>query len=296
MKSIRIFAASITIIAACSTHSSAQSFSCAKDGSVSVGNASADPVKIRRLGAGDDPCISPDGTQIAFTQSDADGNRFIAVMDSKTGKSRRVDGIPGKNSYLPIWSPDGKSLYFNHFHGDNWVLAKVSPKGGDFQAFTGLKRQPASYGWMPDGSALVCHDLNAFYLMKIKADGSPGAITDLPASLNALDMSSGCRISVTKDGKSALVDATVGEDMTENDPGPPSAIFLIALDSGKVTRLTPKGIDASYPAWLPDGSHFLFSSADKNGNPVIKKSSTQPGATPEILVKNAGIPTVAAGE
>jgi Tol biopolymer transport system component len=44
--------------------------------------------KARKLTKGDDPCISPDGTKVAFTMSPRQGTdvvRYIAVSDLATG-------------------------------------------------------------------------------------------------------------------------------------------------------------------------------------------------------------------
>jgi serine/threonine protein kinase len=81
---------------------------------------------------------SPDGQEIAYTRfgafswladvpkaRDAEfgpGNRFIEIMDVKTGNTRQVTRF----GLHPIWSPDGKSIAFTDHRGpmnaDVWVL------------------------------------------------------------------------------------------------------------------------------------------------------------------------------
>jgi Tol biopolymer transport system component len=41
-------------------------------------------------------------------------------------------------------------------------------------------------------------------------------------------------------------------------PGDPSAIFVVRRDGSQLTRLTPPGREAQYPAWSPDGRKIAF--------------------------------------
>ena len=271
----------------------AQAFSFQSDKQIAVADLSDAKIQPRKLAEGSDPCISPDAKSVAFTRYDKDGNRFIAIADAATGKWNLVKGIPGKNSYLPIWTPDGRTLYFNYFHGDNWAVARVDPAGGGFQILKNLPKQPGSYGWFPDGKSLLCNNLDEFFVLTF--NGGDVTLREIPKSAELTGLSIPCRIDVSPDGKRALFDMMVPEDSGPKDDGPPSAVFVLDIASGRITRVTPKGVNASNASWLPDGKEFLFASFDaKTSRPSICRSpAVGPAAKPSAVIRNAGEPRVA---
>src|SRR5580700_9771685 len=56
---------------------------------------------------GDNPCISPDGTKLAYTVLSKNGDRTIGVIDLAT-KQKMLLNTGSNNCYGPVWSPDGK--------------------------------------------------------------------------------------------------------------------------------------------------------------------------------------------
>lgn len=56
--------------------------------------------------------MHPDGISLAYALFDADGSRYIVVLDTKTGDERRFTD-PGVDDRNPIWSPDGKLMAYN---------------------------------------------------------------------------------------------------------------------------------------------------------------------------------------
>jgi len=252
----------------------------------------ADPQSpVRKLVEGTDPAISPDGKEVAFTKSDPEGNRRIAIVDVATAKVRLVAGIPGQNEFMPAWSVDGKRLSFHHFAESDWELAQVDPAEGTFQIL--LKegdRSAGAYGVFPNGNGWLCHDLDSFFLLK------PGGIREVPNSTDVRGLSMPSRIDVAPDCKRALFEASVEEDMGPDDEGPPTAIFLIDLATGERTRITPKGLNALYPSWLPGTEEFLFAGFDvKAMEDTIYRMKAAPGETPVLVRKNASWPSVAKG-
>lgn len=87
-----------------------------------------------------------------------------------------------------------------------------------------------------------------------------------------------------------MVEADTGPD----DEGPPSGVFLLQMASGEMKRITPKGFNASSPAWLPDGKEFLFSAFDvKTSKSSLYRAPADGSAAPALLLKGADCPTVA---
>ena len=57
----------------------------------------------------DDPSLSPDGSQIAFTRRDSPNNKAVWVADANGANARRVSEFARKVSE-PRWSPDGATV------------------------------------------------------------------------------------------------------------------------------------------------------------------------------------------
>ena len=185
------------------------------------------------------PCISPDGTRMAFS-SKAEGEYDLFVMEVATGEKVRLAN-PG-TPYGCSWSPDGTKLAFHH-----------PPPGG---------RRPAIYVMNADGSGLTRLTQN-----DERDDSYPTWSPDGRIVFQA-------RVGW---GKTANLDVfVVGVDGTDeinatNSPGDeemPSwspdgnriafergdLIYILDLSSGSVLPLT-EGRD---PTWSPDGRLLAF--------------------------------------
>lgn len=238
---------------------------------------------------GGDPCVSPDGKWIAYTEMDSEGARFIAVGEVATGKKRRVTGIPGDNSYRPQWSPDGKTLTFDHFLTDDWLVGQVNVEGGGFRILK-LPIKVSSHTWSPDGKHLLCQDMEKLFWVDVQ-DWSKPVVKEIPQPEKVEGLNSSTKLAVSPDGKSALVAMEVPPGPEQEYP--PTAIFLVDLETGKFTRLSAKGVDGADPSWLPDGKAYLFSFFGEV--PEIHMAEAKPGAASKRLLEHATQPSVAAG-
>lgn len=276
-------------------HASAQVVAVQAGEQIAVADLAQDAPKLRPLVEGFDPCVSPDGKLVAYTQSDAEGNRRIAVCDVATGRSNLVAGIEGENEYDPVWSSDGRQILFNHFDESDWSLASVDASGGGFRIVIDKDtRRSGACANFPGTSKWLCHDLDGFYFAEIGATGA-AKLEDLPGAGRIEGLSLPGSISLSPDGKNALFARSVEEETGPDDEGPPSAVFMLEIASGKVTRITPKGLHADGPSWLPGGREFLFGSYDpKTAEESVHRMSIEPGARPSLLFKQARNPSVAA--
>lgn len=112
------------------------------------------------------PKWSPDGTQIAYVDTEASPSQtseiFIVDVDDSNNTQRTFDAAVG-----PIaWSPDGSLLAFGAWNGTEYQLHTLDPFGSDDPAPLGPAQPGAisNLDWSPDGEALV-----------FSVDSDPGA-------------------------------------------------------------------------------------------------------------------------
>jgi dipeptidyl aminopeptidase/acylaminoacyl peptidase len=99
----------------------------------------------------DDPVVSPDGTEVAYTFTPrADLNRSeIRVASLQTGAARALTGTPRMQDHGAAWSPDGTALAYTSERSGFWEIHV-----GDRQ----LTRADADHrdlAWHPDGTRLL---------------------------------------------------------------------------------------------------------------------------------------------
>jgi dipeptidyl aminopeptidase/acylaminoacyl peptidase len=219
------------------------------------------PVK---LAEGSNPEISPDGRFVAFTAlSGKDGGgRRITVAETASKKATILEKVPGENSYGPRWSPDGKSLLFNHWdeQSADWVFGTAALADGSFRVLAPEQKGIYSPFWSADGASVYGQDLDTLY----RIDVASGAVVERRplASVTGSEamVSSALRFAVSADGSMWLFDAEVEDTGKLMKHGEPlnSAVFLHTPADGKTRRLTPETICAMHPSWLPGEKEFLF--------------------------------------
>lgn len=105
------------------------------------------------------PTLSPDGSQVAYEGSDADGEGgVIKVQTSGNAPARNlVEGVEGAQDRFPSWSPDGREIAFARFHADGGcqVLIAAATGGNLRQATRCDGTELLSFDWTPDGRGLV---------------------------------------------------------------------------------------------------------------------------------------------
>jgi TolB protein len=262
-----------------------------------IWTANLDGSKAKKLIRGADPCISPDGQKVAFTMSPAGEKevvRHIAVVDLSTGSMKVLKETPSNNCFGPVWSPDGSQILFEIFVENHWRLGLLDGDGSGFRFFAMPFRDSGwwSVVWAPDGKSIFCQDLEK--LCRFDLNGGLLASWEIGKIIPNGDMDSSKRLSVSDDGQSLLIDANMDdEDPPKDWEGPPPAIWLFDIPSGKATRLTPKKSYAADSCWL-DHSEYLLVDAAKNEKESSIYQASVAGGTPRRLIKNAANPSVVA--
>jgi Tol biopolymer transport system component len=220
------------------------------------------------------PAFSPDGQQIAF-DSDRDGNFEIYVMTVASRRTRRLTTSPSRD-VSPAWSPDGRRIVFmsDRAASPEFDAFTMNAEGGEVERVTTrdstwfpqfshdgrklafhvwrdvhvldletrvlkrLTREPADGmypTWSPDGTRLAFMSSRGgkMEIFTMGADGSePTRLVTAPSG-GAIDprwSPDGTRI--------AYVQVSEATTATTQQPDHSRAIYVVEVNSGRVTRLS----------------------------------------------------------
>jgi dipeptidyl aminopeptidase/acylaminoacyl peptidase len=105
------------------------------------------------------PRISPDGSTIAYTVSQADwaANRWDTEiwLAREGGEPFQLTRTAEGSSFDVEWSPDGRWISFLADRGDDQQLFVIRPDGGEAIPLTASERGVRGYDWSPDGSLIA---------------------------------------------------------------------------------------------------------------------------------------------
>jgi TolB protein len=106
------------------------------------------------LGVAKAPEISPDGSQIVFGLSDANGSEAIWLMDRDGGNPHELYS-PG---WDPTWSPDGGYVLFASLDANNSIqLFTIDRDGSGMAQVTHMNGLRGRSDWAPDGALLATY-------------------------------------------------------------------------------------------------------------------------------------------
>jgi Tol biopolymer transport system component len=120
-----------------------------------------------------EPAWSPDGTKLAFSNNPFGAASAITIMDAD-GSNRVIRTSYSPPATSPVWSGDGKSVYYQHvdtFSAANNDISVINADGTGDKVLVKNARQPSI---SPDGRTLLfVRDLNGTpALYAADADGS----------------------------------------------------------------------------------------------------------------------------
>jgi Tol biopolymer transport system component len=220
--------------------------------------------KPRKLGAGRQPAIAPDGRFVAFVEHGGDQAKARLVsLDVATGQVK-VLAKPGGYLLSPRVSPDGRTVVFvrraDTGVSELWSVAegarpvKLAQAGG--QAGDDFFEPMIS----PDGARIVYQDMRFLHLMSI--NGKDLVKTELAPFADGRKevFTSSDRFAMRPgSGEMAFTTAVAGSKaFQEKVPDLSSAIFLYDPATKVSTRLTRENMTAFAPAWTPDGREIVF--------------------------------------
>lgn len=116
-----------------------------------MGSMKPDGTDLKMLGAGHDPCLSPDGMHIAYT-GEVPGGVSVFVMGADGSNKRQiVKDVNSWGAIFPSWSPDGKQIVYAFKVGEALELFIVNADGSQLRQLTHLGKICTPPAWSPDG-------------------------------------------------------------------------------------------------------------------------------------------------
>ena len=224
------------------------------------------------------PQLSPDGSQIVFTQgrSDWDANRTVThlwrVDADGTDLIQLTSGEHGESS--PSWSPDGTRLAFTASRGDDDAaqIYLLDTRGGEAIRLTEHPTAVGSVQWSPDGASLfflasddkpealkrreeLKDDVYAFdenfqhtHLWKVAVEGgTTDRITAGDYSINEYRLS--------RDGTMVAFDRGPSPLFDDNDEG---EVWVMRADGAEAVRLTENTVPEYGAELSPDNRWVLY--------------------------------------
>jgi Tol biopolymer transport system component len=210
------------------------------------------------------PNWSPHGHRIAYWSRPQSGQGDVWTISANGSNAVRVTSEASMD-WNPVWSPDGKYLYFCSDRGGNMNLWRVPIEEetgkllGEVEAVTsgaGTSSQHISFAQDGRRIAYVTQE-EIKNLRKVTFDPSTEKILGEPVPITR-----GSLQGVFPDP------SPDGEWLAYYSLGKQQAIFIIRTDGAGMRQLTDDAFKDQEPRWSPDGKRIAFTS-DRSGSSQI---------------------------
>ncbi len=209
------------------------------------------------------PRWSPDGARALFTvtrhelaKGSSNRDIYMLTRSGEGGPSvRRMTRDEGSDGH-PRWAPDGRSFLFTSSRGGTTQIWRMPIDGGDPERLSDVATGVADPEWVADGERVV-------FTSRVY----PEYGADFKASEAAIE-----------DRKRSPTQAHVADELLSRHwnfykDGRRRHVFVLELESGEVTDLTPGDFDS--PAFSTGGGGFALS---PDGRELAFTSNRDPGS------------------
>jgi dipeptidyl aminopeptidase/acylaminoacyl peptidase len=230
-----------------------------------------------------DPCLSPEGSRLAYTLAWVDQDRMescsrIMMLHLATGET--VPFTQGAGDAAPKFAPNGSALAFLRADQQGrrqvWLMGA---NGGEALPLTAAPGGVIDLAWSPDSRQVVfCADL------------VPDASREYPATPSVSSVADGGpRVRVVRRIRYRY--DTVGWRGDAH-----FHLFVINAAGGPAWQLTDGDWDDVAPAWSPDGARIAFISGRRDDRDIraLSEVYVAPAAGGEAILWSQGLTSVGA--
>lgn len=181
------------------------------------------------------PALSPDGELAVYVVTTMDGEKnsyasSLFLTDSGSSPRQLTRYFSKDNlvqDHSPVWSENGKWIYFLSNRTEKNQVWRISPNGGEAELITELAEGTDRFVLSPDGQSLICQSL----------------VKDPSLSDNS-DVTIVTRLRYLSNGKGFVQGGC--------------HLFYIDIEKRQSEQLTSGDIDASSVAYAPDGKTIFY--------------------------------------
>ncbi len=235
-----------------------------------------DGMDNRRIGTGNSPAWSPDGTKIAFTRGE-NNNTDIYYMDAADGGNvTRLTTDPARD-HGPTWSPDGSMIAFNSGRSGSDQIWRTNVDAGawgynltQLTQDTPHNRVNNFIAWSPNGLWIAFEadrdrDDPEIYL----ANAVDGTNQQRLTWTRALD-----EVPAWSPNSEQII---FSSDIHDDPQSGTYDIYIMNVDGSDQTRLTHTLGSASNPSMSANGRYIAYSYSEGGG----------PGSVSQIWIMNS---------
>ncbi len=206
-------------------------------GQIATANSDGSNLNVLNVTARN-PALSPDGTQIAFTQSiNGASNIYVMAFDG-SGTHMLTHAIGSRlDAEYPRWSPNGRQIAFTRVAGLRSQIVLIAADGTHERALDDADGNDSDPAWSPDGTQIV--------FASTRKDGKSGIY-----AMNA-DGSNVHRLSTTNIGGFTPAWSPDGKLIAfAASPDGAVELYVMNADGSNPHRLTDPPFSNGQPAWL----------------------------------------------